>query len=57
MQSVWSRIWTRVSVSISYDDNYYTMGTTFVVFYGISVIVGCLMPNPVFTYILNIYDL
>ena len=28
MQSVTSRIWTRVAVSISYDDNYYTMGTS-----------------------------
>ena len=27
MQSVSSRIWTRVAVSISYDNNYYTMGT------------------------------
>ena len=26
-------------------------------FYGISIIVGYLMPNPVYTYILNIYDL
>ena len=27
MQSVSSRIWTRVAVSISYDDNRYTEGT------------------------------
>ena len=27
MQSVSSSIWTRVAVSISYDDNYYTTGT------------------------------
>ena len=26
MQSVSSRIWTRVAVSISYDDNLYTTG-------------------------------
>ena len=26
MQSVTSRIWTRVAVSISYDDNHYTTG-------------------------------
>ena len=26
MQSVSSRIWTRVAVSISYDDNHYTTG-------------------------------
>ena len=28
MQSVLSRIWTRVTVSISYDNNHYTMGTS-----------------------------
>ena len=28
MQSVSSRIWTRVTVSISYDDNHYTTGTS-----------------------------
>ena len=28
MQSVSSRIWTRVVVSISYDDNYYTTGNS-----------------------------
>ena len=28
MQSVASRIWTRVVVSISYDDNHYTTGTS-----------------------------
>ena len=30
MQSVSSRIWTRVAVSISYDDNDYTTDTSFV---------------------------
>ena len=28
MESVSSRIWTRVVVSISYDDNHYTTGTS-----------------------------
>ena len=28
MQSVSSRIWTRVAVFISYDDSYYTTGTS-----------------------------
>ena len=28
MQSVSSRIWTRVAVSISYDDNHYTMSSS-----------------------------
>ena len=28
MHSVSSRIWTRVAVSISYDDNHYTTGTS-----------------------------
>ena len=27
MQSVSSKIWTRVAVSISYDDNHYATGT------------------------------
>ena len=27
MQLAWSRIWTRVAVCISYDDNHYTTGT------------------------------
>ena len=30
MQSVSSRIWTHVAVSISYDDNHYTTGTSIV---------------------------
>ena len=30
MQSVSSRIWTRVAVSISYDDKHYTTGTSYV---------------------------
>ena len=29
MQSVSSRIWTRVAVSISYDDNYYATENSF----------------------------
>ena len=29
MQSVSSKIWTRIAVSISYDDNHYTTGTSF----------------------------
>ena len=33
MQSVSSRIWTRVAVSISYDDNHYTMGTSWMIVY------------------------
>ena len=28
MQSVSSSIWTRVAVTISYDDNHYTKGTS-----------------------------
>ena len=34
MQSVSSRIWTRVAVSISYDDNDYTTGTSLDKHYG-----------------------
>ena len=33
MQSVSSRIWTRVAVSISYDDNHYTTGISVFVFF------------------------
>ena len=33
------------------------MGFGLVSFYGISTIVGYLMPNPLYTYILNIWDL
>ena len=33
MQSVSSRIWTRVAVSIPYEDNHYTMGTSSCRFY------------------------
>ena len=32
MQSVLSEIWTRVAVSISYDDNNYTTGTSFTIY-------------------------
>ena len=28
MQSAWSKIWTRIAMSISYDDNYFTTGTS-----------------------------
>ena len=35
MLSVLSRIWTRVAVSISYDDNHYTTGTSSLQLYGI----------------------
>ena len=30
MQSVSSKIWTRVAVSISYDNNHYTTGTYYI---------------------------
>ena len=43
------RIWTQIINSVSYN--------SLVWFYGISTIVGYLMPNPAFTYILDIYDL
>ena len=33
MQSASFRIWTHVAMSISYDDNYYTMGTTYIYIY------------------------
>ena len=39
MQSVSSRIWTRVAVSISYDDNYY------ITINDVSTFVGYSMPK------------
>ena len=38
MQSVSSRIWTRVAVSISYDNNHYTAGTSYYVLFNTKVI-------------------
>ena len=38
MPSVSSRIWTRVSVSISYDDNHYTTGTSKIIIINIVII-------------------
>ena len=37
MQSVWSRIWTRVIVSLSYDDNHYTTCTSRISYKGIEM--------------------
>ena len=42
MQSVSSRIWIRVAVSISYDDNHYTTGNIY--------------ENVYKSYIFNIYE-
>ena len=40
MHSVSFRIWTRVAVSISYDDNHYTTGTSFMIlFYVFNIII------------------
>ena len=39
MQSVRSKIWTRVTVSISYDDNHYTKGTSINAYVGGMVVV------------------
>ena len=44
MQSVSSRIWTRVAMSISYDDNYNTPGTSLEEFI-VDVIAPLLLPN------------
>ena len=40
MQSVSSRIWTRVAVFISYDDNNYTTGTFYLLYCTFSPISG-----------------
>ena len=42
MQSVSSRIWTRVAVSISYNDNHYTTGNV-----KTDIIIYYLLPNTV----------
>ena len=42
MQSVSSRIWTRVAVFISYDDNHYTTGTSLEFYYMPNIII---LPN------------
>ena len=43
MQSVSAKIWTRVAVSISYDDNHYTTGTIFG--YSVSVLLSLVINN------------
>ena len=45
MQSVSSRIWTRVTVSISYDANHYTTGTSMFVI----IIIIIVIPSEIFT--------
>ena len=39
MQSVSSKIWTRVTVSISYGDNHYTTGTSKIIIIIITIII------------------
>ena len=45
MQSVSSKIWTRVAVSISYDDNHYTTGTvdTYVILLSVKQVIIIIM--------------
>ena len=40
MQSVSSKIWTRVAVSISYNNNHYTTGTSFILYTIASLLLG-----------------
>ena len=62
MQSISSRIWTRVTVSISYDDNHYTMSTSILetiteVFNWLSCfIMTCCMPSTVSEWILIFWN-
>ena len=50
------KIWlSSVNGKSVFEDNSYLVGL--VGFYGISTIVGYLMPNPLYTYILDIYNL
>ena len=49
MQSVSSRIWTRVAVSISYDDNHYTTGILTMIYMNLpnlSSRAGCDISSP-----------
>ena len=39
MQSASSRIWTRVAVAISYDDNHYTTSTFKIIYKIINIII------------------
>ena len=39
MQSVSSRIWTRVAVSISYDDNHYTTAHTYALIVKVIIVI------------------
>ena len=64
MQSASSRIWTRVAVSISYDDNLYTMGTSSLIPYWLNTVsysamltVGGLVGglNPEFFFLLDLF--
>ena len=54
MQSVSSRIWTRVAVSISYDDNDYTTGTSYKSRYAIKLKQPTNNHNPDNTFIMGI---
>ena len=50
MQLGWSRIWTLVAVSISYDDNHYTTATSFLVYgrwFGVKVSDSIVLLTPV----------
>ena len=51
-----NRCWLFNAKSSLYIDIKY-IGFGLVDFYGKSTVVGYLMPNPLYTYILNIYDL
>ena len=50
MQLVWYRIWTRVAVSISYDDDHYTTGTSIIII--IIIIIKKIILFPVCIFIL-----
>ena len=49
-------IFKQIYLIYKWDPNrdYHSCWSGLVCFYGVSTIVGCSMPNPVFTYILNI---
>ena len=50
-------LWATRSPDVTQVNKHHEDWVNLVWFYGISTIIGYLMPNPVFTYILNIYIL
>ena len=57
MQSALLRIWTRVTVSISYDDNHYTTGALSVYLYNTFILFSVLDKKFVFVLFLGVFHM